>query len=72
MGDVMKSSEFLNVLKENKRLVAFWGIAIVLVISEETGRISLACGGRFEPVPRENLARRLVALLSAVPAKQAA
>ncbi len=26
--------------------------AIVLVISEETGRISLACGGRFEPVPR--------------------
>jgi diadenylate cyclase len=39
--------------------------AIVLVISEETGRISLACGGRFEPVPRENLARRLVDLLSA-------
>jgi diadenylate cyclase len=39
--------------------------AIVLVISEETGRISLACSGRFEPVPRENLARRLVDLLSA-------
>ena len=38
--------------------------AIVLVISEETGRISLACGGRFEPVPRENLARRLVDLLN--------
>lgn len=37
--------------------------AIVLVISEETGRISLACAGRFEPVPRENLARRLVDLL---------
>ncbi len=41
--------------------------AIVLVISEETGRISLACSGRFEPVPRENLARRLVDLLSAPP-----
>jgi diadenylate cyclase len=37
--------------------------AIVLVISEETGRISLAVAGRFEPVPRENLARRLVDLL---------
>ncbi|MCI0681121.1 MAG: DNA integrity scanning protein DisA nucleotide-binding domain protein [Gemmataceae bacterium] len=45
--------------------------AIVMVISEETGRISLACGGRFEPVPRGNLARRLVALLCAAPAKQA-
>ena len=33
--------------------------AIVLVISEETGRISLASAGRFEPVPRKNL-RRLV------------
>jgi diadenylate cyclase len=39
--------------------------AIVLVISEETGRISLASAGRFEPVPRENLARRLVDLLNA-------
>jgi diadenylate cyclase len=39
--------------------------AIVLVVSEETGRISLACGGRFEPVPRANLARRLVDLLNA-------
>ncbi len=37
--------------------------AIVLVVSEETGRISVACGGRFEPVPRGNLARRLVELL---------
>lgn len=43
--------------------------AIVMVVSEETGRISLACGGGFEPVPRENLARRLVALLSAAPVK---
>jgi diadenylate cyclase len=47
--------------------------AIVLVISEETGRISLACGGRFEPVPRENLARRLVDLLNTPsPTRQAA
>ncbi len=39
--------------------------AIVLVVSEETGRISVACAGRFEPVPRGNLARRLVELLHA-------
>jgi diadenylate cyclase len=38
--------------------------AIVLVVSEETGRISLACDGRFEPVTRDNLARRLVELLN--------
>lgn len=38
--------------------------ALVLVISEETGRISIASGGRFEAVPRENLARRLVDLLN--------
>lgn len=47
--------------------------AIVLVVSEETGRISIAFAGRFEPVPRENLARRLVDLLSTpAPARQAA
>jgi diadenylate cyclase len=38
--------------------------AVVLVVSEETGRISLAVGGRLEPVARENLSRRLAALLS--------
>jgi diadenylate cyclase len=38
--------------------------AVVLVVSEETGRISLAVGGRLEPVPRENLSRRLADLLS--------
>jgi diadenylate cyclase len=38
--------------------------AILLVVSEETGRISLAVGGRLEAVPRENLSRRLAALLS--------
>jgi diadenylate cyclase len=38
--------------------------AVVLVVSEETGRISLAVGGRLEPVPRENLSRRLAALLT--------
>ncbi len=47
--------------------------AIVLVVSEETGRISIAFGGRFEPVPRENLARRLVDLLTApAPVRSAA
>jgi diadenylate cyclase len=39
--------------------------AIVLVVSEESGRVSIAVGGRFEAIPRENLARRLVALLTA-------
>ena len=39
--------------------------AVLLVVSEETGRISLAVGGRLEPVPRENLSRRLADLLSA-------
>lgn len=38
--------------------------AIVLIVSEETGRISLAVHGRLEPVPRENLSRRLAGLLS--------
>jgi diadenylate cyclase len=38
--------------------------AVVVVVSEETGRISLAVGGRLEPVPRENLSRRLAALLT--------
>src|SRR5262245_29866588 len=33
--------------------------AIVLVVSEETGRISLAQGGRLEAVPAEALERRL-------------
>ena len=38
--------------------------AVLLVVSEETGRISIAVGGQLEPVPRENLSRRLAALLS--------
>ena len=48
--------------------------AVVLVVSEETGRISLAVAGKFEAVPRENLARRLADMLSMVPeaAKKAA
>jgi diadenylate cyclase len=45
--------------------------AVLLVVSEETGRISLAVGGRLEPVPRENLSRRLAALLSRGPAPKA-
>jgi hypothetical protein len=39
--------------------------AVLLVVSEETGRISLAVNGRLEPVPRENLSRRLADLLGA-------
>jgi len=39
--------------------------AVLLVVSEETGRISVAVAGRLESVPRENLARRLADLLSA-------
>jgi diadenylate cyclase len=38
--------------------------SVVLVVSEETGRISLAVGGRLEVVPRENLSRHLADLLS--------
>jgi diadenylate cyclase len=38
--------------------------AVLVVVSEETGRISVAVGGRLEAVPRENLSRRLVELLS--------
>jgi diadenylate cyclase len=38
--------------------------AILLVVSEETGRISLAVAGRLEAVPRDNLSRRLADLLS--------
>jgi diadenylate cyclase len=38
--------------------------AVVVVVSEESGRISLAVAGRLEPVARENLSRRLADLLS--------
>jgi diadenylate cyclase len=43
--------------------------AVLLVVSEETGRISLAVAGRLEAVPRENLSRRLADLLSSPSAK---
>ncbi len=39
--------------------------AVLLVVSEETGRISVGVAGRLEPVPRENLSRRLADVLSA-------
>jgi diadenylate cyclase len=38
--------------------------AVLLVVSEETGRISLAVSGHLEAVSRENLSRRLADLLS--------
>jgi diadenylate cyclase len=38
--------------------------AVLLVVSEETGRISLAISGKLEAVSRENLSRRLADLLS--------
>lgn len=38
--------------------------AVLLVVSEETGRISIAVGGKLEAIPRENLSRRLADLLS--------
>lgn len=38
--------------------------AVLLVVSEESGRISLAVGGHIEAVPREQLARRLTELLN--------
>lgn len=44
--------------------------AVVLVVSEETGRISVAAAGRLEAVPRETLARRLADLLSSGPAME--
>ena len=44
--------------------------AVVLIVSEETGRVSLAVGGRLEPVSRENLSRRLADVLSRPAARQ--
>ncbi len=38
--------------------------AVLLVVSEETGRISVALKGGLEPVPREALARKLAGLLN--------
>lgn len=37
--------------------------AILLVVSEETGRISVGIKGKLEPLPRENLASRLTGYL---------
>jgi diadenylate cyclase len=44
--------------------------AVVLVVSEETGRISLAVAGKLEAVPRENLSARLASLLTGPTARQ--
>ena len=41
--------------------------AVLLVVSEETGRISIAQRGVLEPVAREALARRLSGVLTAAP-----
>lgn len=45
--------------------------AVLLVVSEETGRISIGVGGRLEAVARENLSRRLAGLLSSSAAHEA-
>jgi diadenylate cyclase len=37
--------------------------AVLVVVSEESGRISLAIGGKLEAVPRENLSRRFADVL---------
>jgi uncharacterized protein (TIGR00159 family) len=37
--------------------------AVLLIVSEETGRVSLAVGGRIEVVPHDQLARRIADLL---------
>ncbi len=39
--------------------------ALLLVVSEETGRISVASGGKLQPIPREALVSRLTDLLAA-------
>jgi diadenylate cyclase len=44
--------------------------ALLLVVSEETGRVSLAANGRLEAVSRENLSRQLAAYLSTGRARQ--
>jgi len=44
--------------------------AVVIVVSEETGRISLAVGGMLEVVDRQALADRLAAELSNQPSKK--
>ena len=62
---LFKNYEIVKGVKE--QVVQHSPDAILLVVSEETGRISLAVGGRLEAVPRENLARRLTALLTRQP-----
>jgi len=37
--------------------------AVLLVVSEETGRVSVSVGGKLETVPHDQLARRLSDLL---------
>lgn len=44
--------------------------ALVLVVSEETGRISVVSGGILEPVPREALSRRLAEILANRPVER--
>jgi diadenylate cyclase len=44
--------------------------AVLLVVSEETGRISIGVGGKLEAVARDTLSARLASLLSGVPPRR--
>jgi diadenylate cyclase len=44
--------------------------AVLLVVSEETGRISIGVGGKLEAVAREALSGHLASLLSGVPPRR--
>jgi diadenylate cyclase len=63
-GSLEKSGVFLMGMRHRAALaLSVQTDAAVVVVSEETGRLSLAVGGRFEVLTRETLASRLAPLL---------